>query len=80
VQRVPDLVDGQRLGLSQPALGVEGLLLEEAAHLVRRVEERPVGGAHLVAGGEDAAVGFGIERIDNFPPLDAEQRRSRRPT
>lgn len=39
VQGVPDLVDGARLGLGQPAPRVEGVLLEEEPHLVARRQE-----------------------------------------
>lgn len=47
VQVVPDLVDGARLGLEEPAVvGGEGVLLEEEADLVARGEEVVV--AHVV--------------------------------
>ncbi|MEI2756014.1 MAG: hypothetical protein V9F46_06100 [Chitinophagaceae bacterium] len=56
MHRVADLVDRQRLVLPQFPVRVEGLFLEEAAHLVGRAHEVGVDLALLLVGGEDGAV------------------------
>mmetsp|Transcript_37451 Transcript_37451/g.94513 ORF Transcript_37451/g.94513 Transcript_37451/m.94513 type:complete len:206 (+) Transcript_37451:822-1439(+) len=53
VQRVPDLVDGQLLGLPQAARGrVKRLLLKEVGYVGRRVQKVLVCGLLLVLGAE----------------------------
>mmetsp|Transcript_18066 Transcript_18066/g.43126 ORF Transcript_18066/g.43126 Transcript_18066/m.43126 type:complete len:275 (+) Transcript_18066:542-1366(+) len=66
VHRVADLVDRQFLGHAQPALLIEGLLLEKATHLVAAVEEVVVDMALLFFGREDRALLAGVESVDDL--------------
>ncbi|EAU69750.1 conserved hypothetical protein [Stigmatella aurantiaca DW4/3-1] len=60
VQRMADLVDGQRLRLSEGTVWPEGVLFEEEADLVSRGQEVGIRRAGLLVGGEDGA-GLGLE-------------------
>ncbi len=67
VQRVADLVDGARLVDDEAALGVEGLLLEEAAHLASGFDQRTLARARAVARRENGYIGRArLEGRDDF--------------
>ena len=61
----PILLIDSALACAQAAVGLEGLLLEEAAHAFGRGEEVGVGDPRLLAGREDAALVAGIEGLDD---------------
>ena len=74
MQCMTDLVDRQRLGLTQPAGCVEGLFLKETLDAFGRVQERRIGAAPpLVLGRKDAVVCLGVECLDDLPAAFAQR-------
>ena len=65
MESVADLVDAQFLRLSESTIGAECFLFEEAVDTRSRRHELLVGMAFLFVGGEHAAIGVRVERLED---------------